>query len=171
MNHKEYLKTRRFRGLDGLRALAIAAVVWHHSEKALPITLASRGFLGVDLFFVLSGFLICTLLLRERSKTGRISLADFWIRRILRLVPAYYCLLLALVIAYLVLKPGDPDTARLVEGLPAYALYYSNWAKPDAVNLGITWSLATEWRSRRQTAPARRQTTSRRRAGCLWLAC
>ena len=144
MTHAEYLATRRFAGLDGLRALAIVAVVWHHSENPFSITLGSRGFLGVDLFFVLSGFLICTLLLRERSATGRISLRNFWVRRILRLVPAYYALLIVLVVAYVWLKPGDSDTENLLAGLPAYALYYSNWVVPEAPNLAITWSLSTE---------------------------
>lgn len=103
-----------------------------------------RGFAGVDLFFVLSGFLITTLLLREKARHGRVSLKNFWARRFLRLMPAYYLLLFGMLGAYLVLKPNDPNTERLVEGFPIYALYLSNWYHPGANNLGITWSLATE---------------------------
>ncbi|MEZ5891782.1 MAG: acyltransferase [Parvularculaceae bacterium] len=143
-SHNAYLARKHFAGLDGLRALAIIAVVWHHSAHPDFLPMFSRGFAGVDLFFVLSGFLIATLLLREKARFGKISLKNFWARRFLRLMPAYYLLLFGMLGAYLVFKPGDPDTQRLVEGFPVYALYLSNWIHPDANNLGITWSLATE---------------------------
>lgn len=143
-SHQTYLQRRHFAGLDGLRAIAIIAVVWHHSAHPTFLPMFLRGFVGVDLFFVLSGFLISTLLIREKAKNGRISLKDFWMRRILRLVPAYYFMLLALLGAYLVFKPGDPDTKTLIDGFPVYALYLSNWFEPGANNLSITWSLATE---------------------------
>ncbi len=141
---QSYHARKRFPGLDGLRAVAILGVVWHHSVKPDFLPIFTRGFTGVDLFFVLSGFLITTLLIREKIKHGKISLRNFWARRFLRLMPAYYGLLLAMLGAYLIFKPNDPDTARLVEGFPIYALYLSNWWHPDANNLGITWSLATE---------------------------
>ncbi|MEO1014461.1 MAG: acyltransferase [Pseudomonadota bacterium] len=144
LDHSAYLARRRFAGLDGVRCLSIVAVVWHHAPHAASYPIASRGFLGVDLFFVLSGYLIVTLLIRERERTGRISLRDFWVRRLLRLAPAYYCMLVTATLAYAVLKPGAPETARLMEGLPIYALYLSNWFDPGAQNLGLTWSLATE---------------------------
>jgi peptidoglycan/LPS O-acetylase OafA/YrhL len=83
----------RFRvpGLDGLRALAVTTVVVFH---LFPETLVG-GYLGVDVFFVVSGFLITTLLLRERAATGRISLRGFWVRRARRLLPALALVLLA----------------------------------------------------------------------------
>ncbi len=143
-SHQSYLQRRHFAGLDGLRAVAIIAVVWHHSAHPAFLPMFLRGFVGVDLFFVLSGFLISTLLIREKAKNGRISLKDFWMRRILRLVPAYYLVLFSLLGAYLIFKPGDPDTKTLVDGFPVYALYLSNWIEPGANNLSITWSLATE---------------------------
>ncbi|GAA1982569.1 acyltransferase family protein [Microbacterium pumilum] len=74
----------RYAGLDGLRALAVILVVVYH---LFPPLLPS-GFLGVDVFFVISGFLITSLLLREQAMTGRIALADFWRRRARRLLPA-----------------------------------------------------------------------------------
>ncbi|USQ76374.1 acyltransferase family protein [Ornithinimicrobium cryptoxanthini] len=71
-------------GLDGLRAIAIIGVlVFHFTPNTLP-----AGFIGVDVFFVLSGFLITTLLLREISRQGRIDLPQFWLRRARRLLPA-----------------------------------------------------------------------------------
>jgi peptidoglycan/LPS O-acetylase OafA/YrhL len=144
LNHAEFGQTRRFAGLDGLRAVAILAVIWHHSPHSLEATLARRGFLGVDLFFVLSGFLIATLLLREKRAYGRISLKDFWARRFLRLMPAYYLMLAAVAAAYLLAKPGSPEAQSIVSGMPVYALYLSNWIDPEAPFLGPTWSLATE---------------------------
>ncbi|MCK0113442.1 acyltransferase family protein [Ornithinimicrobium sp. F0845] len=71
-------------GLDGIRALAIIGVlIFHFTPTVLP-----GGFLGVDVFFVLSGFLITTLLLREISRRGRLNLPQFWLRRARRLLPA-----------------------------------------------------------------------------------
>lgn len=91
----------RLPGLDGLRALAVVAVLLFHLHAAwLP-----GGFLGVDVFFVISGFLITTLLVREHARTGRVDLRGFWLRRARRLLPA---LLLVVV--------GSTLAARLVEG-------------------------------------------------------
>lgn len=142
--YDQYRSRKYFPGLDGLRAIAIVAVVWHHSARPDFLPMFARGFAGVDLFFVLSGFLIATLLVREKDRNGRISLRDFWARRFLRLMPAYYLLLFGMLGAYLLLQPDDPDTAKLVNGFHIYALYLSNWFHPGANNLGITWSLATE---------------------------
>ncbi len=143
-DYQSYQARKHFPGLDGLRAIAIIAVVWHHSAHPDFLPMFARGFAGVDLFFVLSGFLIVTLLLREKSRKGKISLRDFWMRRFLRLMPAYYLLLFGMLGVYLIFKPNDPDTEVLLEGFPVYALYLSNWFHPNANNLGITWSLATE---------------------------
>jgi len=84
------LRSRHLGSLDGLRALAVAAVVAYH----LNLPWARGGFLGVDLFFVLSGFLITSLLLDERSETGGIDLVGFWRRRARRLLPALYVMLI-----------------------------------------------------------------------------
>ncbi|GAA3907144.1 acyltransferase family protein [Microbacterium invictum] len=75
----------RFTGLDGLRAVAVILVVLYH---LFPGWILRSGFIGVDVFFVISGFLITSLLLRERAATGTIALGSFWQRRIRRLVPA-----------------------------------------------------------------------------------
>ena len=80
--------------LDGLRAISVLAVVFYHADFAL----IPGGFLGVEVFFVISGFLITTLLTEERMTKGQIDLKQFWIRRARRLLPALY-LLLAVVSA------------------------------------------------------------------------
>src|SRR2546421_12834986 len=87
-DHKNYLAAKYFPSLDGLRAISILAVIWYHVPELRPIW--ATGFLGVHLFFVISGFLITTLLLREKAATGSISLKKFYIRRTLRIFPAYY---------------------------------------------------------------------------------
>ncbi|MBX3314662.1 MAG: acyltransferase [Actinobacteria bacterium] len=86
--------SHRLPGLDGLRALAVVAVLLYHADYSWM----SGGFLGVDLFFVLSGFLVTGLCLGERRRTGGIGLRRFWGRRIRRLVPAQLALLSVVVI-------------------------------------------------------------------------
>src|SRR3712207_9270046 len=76
-------------GLDGLRALAVVAVLLYHAD--LPWI--PGGFLGVEVFFVISGYLITALLLAEWRQRGRIDLKTFWLRRARRLLPALYVLL------------------------------------------------------------------------------
>jgi peptidoglycan/LPS O-acetylase OafA/YrhL len=138
---------RVFSSLDGLRCLSIATVVWHHSQvPALVYRLwpSSRfGFLGVDLFFMISGFLIVTLALRERERRGRISLRGFYARRALRILPVYYGLLVAFAFLFLVVRPGTPNANAFVADLPILLLYLSNWV-PVHGWFEITWSLAVE---------------------------
>src|SRR5687767_8728076 len=75
-------------GLDGLRALAVTAVLLYHAEIGVV-----GGFLGVEMFFVLSGFLITALLFAEWQQHGHIQLAAFWMRRARRLLPALLAML------------------------------------------------------------------------------
>jgi peptidoglycan/LPS O-acetylase OafA/YrhL len=140
--HATYLESRSFASLDGLRALSIAGVVWLHTTNGAPGWPAlRRGFLGVDFFFIISGFLIVTLLLRERRRTGTISLTNFYARRSLRILPAYWAVLL-LVACAAYIKPGT-GSAEIKRDLPYALLYLSNLV-PMASLLSITWSLATE---------------------------
>ena len=80
--------------LDGLRAVAVISVIIYHANKAW----LGGGFLGVEVFFVISGYLITTLLVTERATTGQISLKAFWLRRARRLLPALWTLLLGVTI-------------------------------------------------------------------------
>ncbi len=111
----------RVPGLDGIRALAVTTVIVFH---LLPGTLVG-GYLGVDIFFVVSGFLITTLLLREREATGRISLRGFWARRARRLLPALVLLLLAATTAALFVG-GDALVGLGMQVLGALT-FSSNW--------------------------------------------
>lgn len=141
--YAEYRATRRFGSLDGLRGLAVAGVVWHHTHRGfsgLPGSL--RGYLGVDLFFVLSGLLITTLLLRERDSAGSIALGRFYARRALRIFPLYYGVLLALSVLFLA-SPDRGMAAPFFEDLPYLATYTSNWIHAGTF-LVIAWSLAAE---------------------------
>lgn len=108
-------------GLDGFRGLAVVAVLLFHGGFGW----ARGGFLGVTSFFVLSGFLITSLLLLERARTGRVELGAFWSRRARRLVPAAL-LTIALVIAYVAVV--NPQAAGRVAGDGmASALWVANW--------------------------------------------
>jgi peptidoglycan/LPS O-acetylase OafA/YrhL len=86
---------RQVPALDGIRAFAITGVLAVHAG----VPGCRSGWLGVDLFFALSGFLITTLLLNERSRTGTVALKNFWIRRFLRLMPAYYLYVIGITLA------------------------------------------------------------------------
>ncbi len=108
-------------GLDGLRALAVAAVFLYHSQRRwMP-----GGFLGVDLFFVLSGYLITSLLLVEWEARNRIDLRHFWLRRARRLFPA----LVVVVLAALILSAifARSDLARTRGDAFSSLFYYTNW--------------------------------------------
>ncbi|WP_051302271.1 acyltransferase family protein [Salibacterium aidingense] len=87
-------KSRYMPGLDGIRAFAVVAVIAYH----LDLEWASGGFLGVGVFFVLSGYLITDLLMREWKHTGQINLRHFWIRRARRLLPGVLLLLIVLAV-------------------------------------------------------------------------
>jgi peptidoglycan/LPS O-acetylase OafA/YrhL len=108
--------------LDGVRAFAVVAVlVFHARPDWLP-----GGFLGVDAFFVLSGFLITGLLLAEKRRTGRIQLAPFWGRRARRLLPALLIVVLTVVAVSRVLLPAAELVALRWDALAALG-YVANW--------------------------------------------
>jgi peptidoglycan/LPS O-acetylase OafA/YrhL len=132
--------TGRWPALDGLRALAVAAVVGFHFGIVAP------GWVGVDVFFVISGFLITTLLLEEAQQLGGISLRRFWARRALRLGPALLCAIaFAVILSLLCASATRRDT---VTGVPWVLFYSGNWVRamgPSTLGLlGHTWSLAIE---------------------------
>lgn len=117
-------------------------VLWHH---ALPadiqfIKIDNRGFLGVDLFFVLSGYIITTLLVRERSQHGDISLKNFYMRRAVRILPIYYFVVSAVSIYYIFVK-GSFEYSNIII---YYYLFLSNFLVNGIPILGPTWSLSVE---------------------------
>ncbi|HET8595333.1 MAG TPA: acyltransferase [Intrasporangium sp.] len=131
----------RNRDLDGVRGLAILLVVAAH--MGLPVRWG--GLSGVTLFFVLSGYLITSLLIREWDRFGSISLWRFWGRRALRLLPALV-LLLALV-PLLLLATGDERLGRYPVAALASLLYVGNWVRVHGTDLGVLnhlWSLSVE---------------------------
>ncbi len=141
--HETYRQQSYFQSLDGVRFFSIIAVIWHHSFPEGTSAWLTKGFLGVDMFFVLSGYLIVTLLLREKEK-GNINLKNFYIRRSLRIFPVYFGLLFALLFIYGVLKQDKQEFSQLMYLMPIYLLFVSNWSVANFHNLEIYWSLATE---------------------------
>ena len=136
--------------LDGVRALAVTAVVLFHAGAGG----LAGGFLGVDTFFVLSGFLITSLLVAEHRVRGRIDLRRFWIRRVRRLLPALLAVLLATVVAGHFLLDSDANTLLRTDAYTALG-YVANWrmifrgtgyvaATAAPSPLQHTWSLGIE---------------------------
>lgn len=127
--------------LDGLRGIAITLVVLFHA--GVP-GFRTGAYLGVDLFFVLSGFLITTTILREREATGRLDLLAFYARRWLRLFPALLAVCLALTLAMAI----QPDRLQILRDQAAALGYIANWTRAFELGtpryLGHTWSLAIE---------------------------
>ncbi len=142
------LRPRVIPGLDGLRALAIIAVfIYHLNPTWLP-----GGFVGVDMFFVISGFLITTLLLREQAANGRVDLGQFWLRRARRLLPA---LLLCVTASIWLARVVQTDLLVGIDRQTFGALTFStNWVEIIAGSNYFTstspqlfmnfWSLAVE---------------------------
>ena len=112
----------RLSGLDGLRAIAVTLVVAYH---LFPPALLPGGFIGVDVFFVISGFLITTLLLREHDATGSIRLGRFWTRRARRLIPAL--VLVVAVCSSLAWLIGGDVLSRLGAQVLGAATFSYNW--------------------------------------------
>ena len=129
--------------LDGLRGVAILAVMIFHAGAPF----LKGGFIGVDIFFVLSGFLITSLLIEEFDNTKSVSLKNFYMRRILRLGPALILLLTVFCSLSVALLNRKEAAGNIVEALISL-FYMSNWARafqiypPDL--LGHTWSLSIE---------------------------
>jgi peptidoglycan/LPS O-acetylase OafA/YrhL len=135
-------------GLDGMRALAVAAVmVYHANSDWLP-----GGFLGVEMFFVISGYLITLLLISERERTYRISLRQFWMRRARRLLPALFTMMTIVVVWTAVFRTEALGQLRgdVIAGLFYVSNYYQIWvgqgytAAGDFAPLRHLWSLAVE---------------------------
>ncbi|NWJ48210.1 MAG: acetyltransferase [Chloroflexi bacterium] len=136
-------------GLEGLRAIAVIAVILYHAD----LLFIPGGFLGVEIFFVISGYLITSLLLEEVRRTGSANLQMFWFRRARRLLPAVFLLLIATLAFSLIFLPDEVGGIR-GDALAATS-YITNWylifenksyfeliARPSL--LKHLWSLAVE---------------------------
>lgn len=135
----------RIPSLDGLRAISIALVFAHHvagtPHSPIPASFANHmalGELGVRVFFVISGFLITGLLLKELDKQGHIRLGRFYFRRTLRIFPPYYAFVLALIVLQAI------GLIELMKGDVLHALTYTSNYHDRSWNTGHTWSLAVE---------------------------
>ena len=135
-------------GLDGLRALSVVAVILYHAG----FSWMRGGWIGVEVFFVVSGFLITSLLLEERGRSGAVDLAAFWLRRARRLLPALF-VMLAVVAVWALVAGSDGQLAQLRRDYPWALFYAGNWGQitgdvpyytGDPPLLRHLWSLAIE---------------------------
>jgi peptidoglycan/LPS O-acetylase OafA/YrhL len=147
---RPHVTLHRFSGLDGLRGIAVVAVILYHGG----VSWAPGGFLGVELFFVLSGFLITSLLVAEWTRSATIVLRAFWARRARRLLPALFMLVLAIGVYYALGGPTKAIPNLENDGISTL-LYFNNWhqiangtnyfaASGPISPLQHTWSLAIE---------------------------
>jgi peptidoglycan/LPS O-acetylase OafA/YrhL len=135
-------------GLDGMRALAVVAVMLYHANH----TWLGGGFLGVEVFFVISGYLITLLLIGEHERNGRVNLGKFWMRRVRRLLPAVLTMMGAVAV-YMALFRREP-LGRTRGDFLGGLFYSSNWyqifvgqgytAAEAFVPFRHLWSLAVE---------------------------
>lgn len=131
------------RGLDGIRAASIAVVFCSH----LDVWRISPGMFGVNAFFLLSGFLITTLMIREHAARGRVSIKEFYIRRVLRIFPPMY---LVIGVGVMLLLCGIMPSPLNLRGVVVQCLHLTNYYfiyynVADLIpGLGVYWSLAVE---------------------------
>lgn len=148
-SHQNYLDRTYFPELDGLRALSVLIVVSVHMKDAIWKWLA--GHLGVTIFFVLSGYLITRLALREERDVGRLVKRAFFVRRVFRLFPAYYAVLFLYVALIMGLGISPEKRGQLLGALPYYLTYWQEWPFFLGVNGSVqnvpfyqTWTLGIE---------------------------
>jgi peptidoglycan/LPS O-acetylase OafA/YrhL len=145
--YADFRKSAYFPSLNGIRAICALLVIKEHAKWAIhgAPQMFEWGFLGVDMFFVISGFLIVTLLLRERERTGRISLRQFYIRRTLRIFPIYYLIIGILFLLAVTTYSHSTKTWDLYKwSFPVFLLYMQDLIP---ISLGVlfhTWSLSME---------------------------
>ena len=148
---KTAVKFKHIPALDGLRGIAVLTVMIYHLTYLLPSLSAfvKGGFLGVDIFFVLSGFLITSILIKEYEKDGQISLKKFYLRRAFRLVPAFWTFLIFIYFFAGQILPAEQAKLIYSHDNLFYAFtYLMNWHSAFGTeltgNLNHSWSLAIE---------------------------
>ncbi|MGW4484394.1 acyltransferase family protein [Amycolatopsis sp. NPDC004368] len=138
MSHETYLATRRFPALDGVRAIAAVLVVLFHFGGSAWVR--ANGWIGVHVFFVLSGFLITTLALRAEDRNGRLSLRNFYLRRAFRILPVYYVVLAIFVVV--TFARGELRSSGLLGALPWFATFLNEFHVVGV--FGVAWTLGVE---------------------------
>ena len=138
-----------FPALDGFRALAILLVLFHHVPGAgggVLEALHSNARYGVSVFFVISGFIIATLFLRERERSGNVNLGNFYARRAFRLFPLYYVALALECFLIFGMNQYSPENQELFrQKFSSYLFYFSNVVSTSAEGpFFFAWSLAAE---------------------------
>ncbi len=151
-----------FENLNGLRFLCFLSVFFYHSfyhddpgfdgnETLIFVerNIFGNGNLGVNFFFVLSGFLITYLLIEERKLIGKIDIKSFWIRRILRIWPLYFACVVIGFVGFPILKQLIGQTSNETASLFSFLTFTSNFdilksGLPDASILGVLWSIGVE---------------------------
>ena len=143
---------KRMPQLDAVRGIAVLLVIIHNTPGRYPILwlqrLAASGWMGVDLFFVLSGFLITGILLDSRNSGGYFK--NFYVRRCLRIWPLYGSLLLCLFVLIPLMRPSESALIFSARSSPwwSYPLFLQNFLVRNPSGalglLGVTWSLAVE---------------------------
>lgn len=140
-------RLEKFPAFDGFRGIGVIVVIFTHCPQVLESSLYNTvwhinqlsrvGYIALDIFFVISGFFITRLLLRERAKTGRISFKDFYMRRALRIFPVYY---LTVIACLFIFKFSTADTISLL----SYTFNFYHPLHPVPNPLEHTWSLSVE---------------------------
>jgi peptidoglycan/LPS O-acetylase OafA/YrhL len=144
--YRTFERTKFFGSLNGIRAICCLLVIKSHSGWDCGIRIFDSPGLGVELFFVISGFLIVTLLLREREKTGTIRLRDFYARRSLRIFPIYYAsIIITLLISVGLLAAHRPHTIHYYQWAFVVLLTYTqDFIFVPLGSFHPCWSLAME---------------------------
>ncbi|MFO0954408.1 MAG: acyltransferase [Isosphaeraceae bacterium] len=145
--HETYLSRGHLPELDGLRALAVVLVISFHLKDPLKNWL--HGYLGVTVFFVLSGYLITMLALKEERAQGALHLGAFYVRRIFRLMPLYYAVLLAYCVMYFGLGWSSARRPAFLQALPYYLTYLQEFPlflkfSEQGIPFVHAWSLGIE---------------------------
>ena len=135
----EILKTRKA-SIDIYRGIAILLVILFHFDHLLSI-----GFIGVDLFFVISGYLVSRVLLKEIKSNQNINWKSFFIKRVTKILPSYYFFIIGgTIIARLLLLESNPEQVIPLSELPRYLFFYLNYNMTFSWSFELAWSLCVE---------------------------
>jgi len=143
MNYKIFDKTllnNRKPSIDIYRGIAIILVVLFHFKDIITI-----GFIGVDLFFVISGYLVSGVLIKELFIKKKVNWKSFLIKRVTKILPSYYFFLAGgLIIARIVLLPEFPEQVISIDKISNFILFYANYDMPLSRSFALTWSICVE---------------------------